>query len=311
MNTIKKSSMWFKNMMVYEFENKEEFDFSIARIESGLQDNKFLGCPSIMPAHQGWVAPISTTEDSPLVHSANGFLLICLCIERKIIPSSVVLDKLNEKVSTLEIGLGYKISGKERLSLKDEVYADLLPRAFTKKEFIKVLIHPKTGLLVVDSSSETKAVDLIMHLRKSLGSLPVQPVETVHVSNIMTKWLRLEKAPSPFDLNDNCTLLDRDVNNATAKYSNHNLLSDSIQSSLNDGMQVIDLELKWKEHVKFTLRNDFSIVKIKFTDAIHDLASDIDSDDDAQELDSIFYIMSDTILEMLKDLMIEFKRAGL
>jgi recombination associated protein RdgC len=298
--------MWFKNLQVYQF--IEEFDFNIEQLEAALQNYKFKPCASILPMSSGWQAPIGVGEDAPLIHVANGIYLLSLRIEEKILPSTVIRDQLQEQVLTLQEEQGRKLSSKEKLALKEDIYSNLLPRAFSKNSTILAMIDPKNQYIMIDCSSKSKAEDFITFLRKSLGSLPVAAVETVNPTLLMTKWLKSQKTPRHFELVESCTLYDPKLVGATVRCNKQDLLSPNIQAFLQDGLQVNQLQLQWKDHLQFTLKEDFSITQIKYTDAVQDLAADIHTETAEQQQDASFFIMSQTINEFLADLLHVFRK---
>jgi recombination associated protein RdgC len=293
--------MWFKNIQLYEF--TEKFDFSPERFETALQEQLFAPCPSILPMSSGWIAPIGTAENSPLVHHSNGLLLIQLKIEEKIIPASVVNNLVKEKVSDIETKQSRRLSSKERLALKDEVYGSLLPRAFSKHTLIKAFLDPKNKHLIVDASTRAKAEEFNTFLRKTLGSLPIALPKTKTPAVMMTKWLKSQNTPKNFHLVGNCLLYDAKVDGGTVRCSKHDLLSPNIQAFVKAGMEVIELQLQWKEHLRFTLKEDFAINSVKFTDAIFDLAKDAFTENPEQEQETSFVIMSQTVLEFIDELL--------
>jgi DNA recombination-dependent growth factor C len=68
--------------------------------------------------------------------------------------------------------------------------------------------------------------------------------------------------------------------------------------------------MQLKEHMEFNLRDDFSVVQIKYTDAVQDLALDIHTETAEQQLDASFFIMSQTVTEFVKDLLEVFNAKG-
>jgi recombination associated protein RdgC len=299
--------MWFKNLHIYDF--VDEFDFNIEQLETNLQHMHFKPCASILPMSSGWKAPIGDDEESPLIHSANGLMLICLRIEEKLLPATVIRDHLHEKVIKLQADQGRKISSKEKLALKDEIYSTLLPRAFSKNTEILAIIDPENQRLIIDVSSRTKAEDFINFLRKTLGSLPVALVETVSPGRLMTKWLKEQQTPRNFSIAESCMLVDSKLEGSTVRCSKQDLLTPNIQAFLADGMVVSQIQLQWKEHLQLTLKDDFSVSGIKYTDAVQDLAADIHTENKEQQLDASFFIMSQTLQEFLVDLLEVFQKS--
>ena len=122
-------------------------------------------------------------------------------------------------------------------------------------------------------------------------------------SLLMTKWLKTQKSPKHFEIAESCLLYDSKVNGATIRCNKQDLLSENIQAFIKDGMEVNQLQLQWKQHLGFTLRDDFSITQIKYTDAVQELAEDIHTETVEQQLDASFFIMSQTITEFLSELL--------
>ena len=91
----------------------------------------FLPCAKSQALSAGWVPPLGE-ESEELVHAAAGRMLLKLKREEKLLPSTVVRELLEEKVAAIESEQGRKVYRKERLSLKDEIVQDCLPRAFSR-----------------------------------------------------------------------------------------------------------------------------------------------------------------------------------
>ena len=49
----------------------------------------------------GWISPVDE-QDAPLVQSMNGYLMMCLQIEEKILPPIVVRQELIKKLKKLK-----------------------------------------------------------------------------------------------------------------------------------------------------------------------------------------------------------------
>ncbi len=71
----------------------------------------------------------------------NGRIMLCMQIEERILPSTVVQQALKEKLKHLQIEKNRKLSKKERQSLKEEIILTLLPRTFTKLTRIYALFR--------------------------------------------------------------------------------------------------------------------------------------------------------------------------
>lgn len=99
--------------------------------------------------------------------------------EERILPSTVVNEMLQVRIEEVEEAEGRKLGKKAKAELKDNLIFELLPRAFTYSTKLFAYIDTKNDFIVIDSASRSKAEDLLSFLCKTLGDLPVIPLNTV------------------------------------------------------------------------------------------------------------------------------------
>ncbi|MDA1343748.1 MAG: recombination-associated protein RdgC, partial [Proteobacteria bacterium] len=157
--------MWFKNLSPFRL--TEPFTLTADELAEKLEALRFRPCGTHEESSFGWTAPLGKAEQS-LVHAANGYMMLCVKKEERVLPVAVVNEMIQKKAAEAEEQQGRKFSKKERTQLKDELIFDLLPRAFTFSRKIYAYIDPNGGWLVVDAASAKNAVDLLSLLRKSL-----------------------------------------------------------------------------------------------------------------------------------------------
>ncbi|MCK9345417.1 MAG: recombination-associated protein RdgC, partial [Candidatus Pacebacteria bacterium] len=120
--------MWFKNLSIFRL--TEDFTLAPADLELKLEQMAFRPCGSHEEFTFGWTSPLGKSSEQ-LVHSANGFLMLCGKKEERVLPASVVNEMMQDKILETEEQQGRKLSKKERTAIKDELIFELLPRAFT------------------------------------------------------------------------------------------------------------------------------------------------------------------------------------
>ncbi|MFW5442857.1 MAG: recombination-associated protein RdgC [Methylococcaceae bacterium] len=283
--------MWFKNLALYRF--TEPFTLTADKLEEKLNDKRFRPCSNHDEFSLGWTSPVGNATEQ-LVHASNGFIMLCLKKEEKIIPAGVINEMLQEKTTEKEEQEARKLSKKERSSLKDELIFELLPRAFSSSKKTFAYIDPKGGWIIVDAASAKKAEDLLSLLRKSIGSLPVAPVNTLDKPvTIMTQWL-LDKNSVPKDLviEDECELRSTEDEGSIIRCKRHNLGLPEITNHLDNGKQVIKLAINWTDRLSFIIDENFTIKRLKFLDLIQDQVADTEADDEIAQFDVDFSIMS-------------------
>ncbi len=283
--------MWFKNLALYRF--TEPFSLAADELEEKLADKRFAPCGKQDEFSMGWTSPVGGSVEQ-LIHASNGFMMLCLKKEEKVIPAGVINEMLEEKIAEKEEQEARKLSKKERTALKDELIFELLPRAFSFSKKTFAYIDPKGGWMIVDAASAKKAEDLLSHLRKCLGSLPVVPVNTVDKPvTVMTQWL-LDTATTPKDLvvEDECELRSPEEEGSIIRCKKHNLALPEIINHLDTGKQVIKLAVNWTDRLSFIVDENLAIKRLKFLDLIQDQVSDTDAEDEVARFDVDFSIMS-------------------
>jgi len=282
--------MWFKNLFLFRL--TQPFDPAPERLAVELDARRFHPVPKQQPFSSGWVSPLDI-DDAPLVHAANGYLMICLRREERVLPAAVVRETLEERAREIEETTGRKPSGKARTELRDNVILELLPRAFTRRRHTFAYIDPRDGWLVVDAATAAKAEELTGLLRASLGTLPIAPL---HVNEspgvLMTHWVATASVPEDFIVDQECDLIEPGEEGAVIRVRKHDLDSDEIRAHLDAGMRVARLALVYQERLRFVLDEALSIKRLKFLDLVQEEAAAAGTGDATEQFDSDFAIMS-------------------
>lgn len=289
--------MWFKNLSVFRL--TEAFTLTSEELEQKLEALAFRPCGPHEEFSFGWTAPLGKTSVQR-VHNTNGFLMLCVKKEERVLPASVVNELVQEKITEKEEQQARKLSKKERTEIKDELIFDLLPKAFTFSRKIYAYIDPKGGWIIVDAASAKSAEDLLSLLRKSLGSLPVVPLNTIDKpTTVMTQWLLDNQAPDDIVIEDECELRSPEEAGGIIRCKRHDLALPEIKNHLDTGKVVIKLAVSWADRLAFIVDENLSIKRLRFLDLIQDQVSDIETDTEAAQFDVDFAIMSEELAKFL------------
>lgn len=269
--------LWFRNLIFYRF--TPEPGFTPEHLEEALSQHPFRPCGSQELSSLGWSRPVKEMGDM-LVFASQGFMLINLLQEERILPASVVKDALADKVDSIEAEESRKVYRKEKLQLKDEVVLDLLPRSFTRRKGLHALVMPQQGWIAVDATSHKRAEELLNALREALGSLKVAlPLTHLSADKVMTGWLTGEALPQGWALSDECELRDPMAEGAKISIKGQELLSEEIQAHLEAGMLAKRLAVDWQQQVELVLHEDLSLHRLRLTEEFRDQI-DADTPDD-------------------------------
>ncbi|WP_019613466.1 recombination-associated protein RdgC [Psychromonas ossibalaenae] len=289
--------MFFKNLQVYRFTRPLEQDAEA--LEKNLEEFKFKACGSQDVSKLGWVFPMGKSG-SMYTHLASKQILICLKKEEKMLPAGVIKDQVNERAEAIELEQGRALKKKEKDSLKEEIIMQLLPRAFSRTSQTFAWIDPESDMLYVDASSSRKAEELISLLRKTLGSLPVVPVQLKNQADVvMTDWLAEGNIPANFKLEDEAELCSALEGGGIIRCKQQDLLSEEIKNHLSADKFVTKLALNWADSISFIIGEEFAFKRIKFADVLQEQNEDIDKDDFAARFDADFALMTGEIKQLI------------
>lgn len=278
--------MWFRQ--VHLFQLTSPINSSANALAERLEALAFKPCLPTMPSSTGWVSPLEL-DDAPLTRGINGCIMICLQIEEKILPASVVTQTLKDKVKQIELDGARKVRQKEKLSLKDEVVHTLLPRAFSKFTRIYAYIDTRNGWLVLNSTSPKKVELFISMFKKSLGD-GIATFEVAKPRTLISHWLKTQDYPQVFAIEKSCVLQDPNDQHRVIRCQHQDLFATSIQSLVKDGCEAIQIGLCWQDRLTFILADDFTLRSIKRADDdLAEIQEEIESK--LQKFDADFIMM--------------------
>ncbi|GAA6203520.1 MULTISPECIES: recombination-associated protein RdgC [Thalassotalea] len=296
--------MWFKNLYFFAF--TRPFEWSEQDLEKHLGEHLFTPCGSTEMSHFGWVNALGKNGSST-VHSVNGNHLLCARKEEKILPAPVIKDMLEEKIALLETEQSRSATKKEKEQFKEDIIFELLPRAFSRVTDTHAYINPEHNIIVINTSSRSKAEDFLALLRKVLGTLPVTSVSPEKAPDeMMTDWLTEHNLGDNFQLGLEAELHGLGDDGAVVRVKNQELDSDEIKAHLDAEKFVVKLALEWDDAMSCILCDDLAIKRVKFFDVIHEQNEDIDKDDIVARLDADFALMAGEINRFIHDLLAEF-----
>lgn len=291
--------MWFKNAIIYQLTKNIDF----GEIESKLKECQFTPCEPSEISRFGWTAPLEI--DGNLAYFADNKVLLMAKREEKILPVDVINRELNIRIAALEEKEQRKLKKTERLSLRDDIVASLTSQAFSKFKFTALFIDLKTKLIYVDAASSKLAEDALALLRKSLGSLPVIPLNfNTAPCEVMTEWIA-DKEPNWLILLEEAEIREKnDLGVISCK--NKSLLDEDIVELAQSGI-VSKLALEWENNLKFVLRDDGTLKRLKFDDRITEQNNDILKEEIGKRFYADFILMANVLSGLLNELQVEFK----
>lgn len=293
--------MWFKQVQLFQL--TAPMSSSPNALAERLAPLAFTPCLPSHPTSMGWVSPIEE-DDAPLTRGINGCIMLCLQLEEKILPASVVSQAVKDKIKVLETTEARKIRQKEKLALKEDTTQTLLPRAFSKLSRLYAYIDTRHGWLILNTTTPRKTDLFISMLKKSLGDI-IESIDVIKPSALLTHWLKTQEYPRTFSIEKSCVLQDPNQQNRVIRCQQQDLFVDSIQTLVKDGCEAIQMALCWHDRIQFVLANDFTLRSVGLSeDDLVDLSDDIETKQ--QKFDADFVMMTEMFAGLFTDLLSQF-----
>lgn len=294
--------MWFKQAQLFKLENS----LSALELEGYLEQLPFTPCPSGLPISQGWISP-TDEEDASLVYTAKEFLLLCLQTEAKLLPAKILRQKLNEKVKEIQLAQDRKVSYKEKNSIKQEVYNELLPKAFGAIYRDYAFIDTKNNWLILNTNSTKNTESFVSFFKRSLSKIKIAPPETKKLSPILTDWLLNDSQPKALNIEDACVLRDPKQEERVIRIQKQDLSANYVQSLIKNNFEVSQIKVAWNDQVTFVLKNDFTLQSLQYQDTLVESSTD-KNDSEEGSFKADFFIMSGVLTKMFSELLKVFTK---
>ena len=289
--------MWYKNAIIYLLPDGWQFEAGFAE---KLEQAAFTPCMGLDWFSEGFAPPTPFSYD--FVFTAQNSNRVCLKHEEKVLPSATVRDLVHEKVAEIQEAEARNVGRKEKQQLKEKITDDLLPRALTKSRRTEAIFDTKRGYLLVNEASDKRAEQMLIKLREALGGLKVAMPHTLESpASLMTEWLLQGHAGGDFELGYNVLLQGVGDVVPKVKISKKDLTTAEVIKHAKNGMQVVELELEWREQISFTLPQDFTLKRIQYLDVLQEIAK-VHGDDAASLMFASQIITVEALGEMINEL---------
>jgi len=290
--------MWFRNLQIYRL--GDEWPWDAQGLTEKLAKSAFQGCGAFDMQSRGWVPPRG--EEGELLVSVNRQWLIALGIEQKLLPTTVIRKYTQARIAELEARQGFKAGRAQARDLREQVTAELLPRAFVKRSLVYAWIDPVNRWLVVDAASPAKADEVLEHLKLTLEDLPLKLLRTSTApATAMTAWVAGQNAPARFCIDRDCELRAAGLEKAVVRYVRHALDGKEIAEHIAAGKTVTRLGMTWHDRVSFVLTEQLQLKRLAFLDVLKEAAEQqAEGGDDFFEAN--FALMSGELAALLADL---------
>lgn len=282
--------MWFKSCYIYNITSELPADFQV--LQEMLAEKRLEACSASKAVSQGWVSPFGRGNDI-LVHGCGPFWLICLGVDQKLLPASIVREEVQARILEIEQNQQRKVYGKEKAALRDDIEFEFLSKAFVKKSQIAAFIDTDKKRLVVDVSSDSKADEFISNLLEAMDLKLELLQPELSLNQQMTKWLLAGEGPEYFTLAKDCVMEDLEQANSRVRFAQQDLTASEVLNIAKNHRRVSEISLIWQDRIQFNLKSNLALTRIKFFDVVKEqLAEDEGDLTQVARLDRDFALMS-------------------
>ncbi len=300
--------MWFKNLRFYCL--TKPFDDYIEGLEKALSDRPFRPCNNYEKSAMGWVRPvedeITEGEDATFTQLVDGYVIFCAKKQDRLLPASVIREAANDKIVEIEQRQGRKIYRKEKRQIQEDTASILLPQAFTRSQLTYGYLSKKENLLIINAATPVKAEDFINLLRDTIGTFPVGlPTSKRPPSDVMTRWLKEQKATNNFEITEDCELFNPMDGGNIVRCKGQDLKSDEIAIHLESGKKVKNLGVTWNNFLSCNIGDDLGVKRLRFEEIREENVS-FSEQGARQKFDQEFALMALGISSFLDSLISAF-----
>ena len=268
----------FKNLIIYRIDG--DIVATAEALIDALESCPFVECGATQAQSVGWVPPRGIAHGA-LVESIGGHWIMKMQTEQRLLPSSVVKDRVEEIAEQIEEQTGRKPGKKAMKDLKEQATLELLPLAFTRRTSMLAWIDPAARLLAVDAPSDSRADDLVTMLIKSgSGKMNLHRYQTSETpAGCMAAWLMDGDSPAQLSIDREGEFKSSDEMKSTVRYQRHALDTDEIRQHLSAGKRPTKLALTFGDRVSFVLTDTLAIKRLAFLDVVFEGKKTVEKDE--------------------------------
>jgi len=286
----------FRNLVLYRL--PAGFTTPAAELEAALEQRPLKPCGSFDLQSRGFVA---CGYEQRTLYSQGQQHLLCLGVEQKLLPASIINQVAKERALELEQQQGHPVGRRQMRELKARVGDELRARALTRRRATFAWLDLPGGWLVVNTASNGRAEELVEALRDALGTLPVVPFSTQHApAGSMAAWLSHGDAPGRFEIGEDLELAAVDGKGTAIRYVRHPLDAAEIRHHLGTGKAPTRLGLTWNGRISVMLHQNLHVKRVQFLDVYQD--DNAKGENPHEQFDIDFALMTGELGQLLTEL---------
>jgi len=277
----------FRNLRLYRLHG--DWPDAEAALSAKLEEAAFTPCGSYTERSSGFEAPTGEDAD-PLCRRVGGADLMRLRSQTRLLPAAAVNEALEEREADFRQRMDREPSRREKRQLKDEIHAELMPRALLKSERVRGFCLLQDRLIGIDTAAEAQAERFLDKLRDALGSLQVTPLKFKQPVGTLIHRVFLGDGPRVFQPGRECRMQDPAAGAATVSWLDIDLADEDVRRHVRNGLKLTRLGMVFDDTASLVLDQDAVVRKLRLQGM--DEAEDHADEDPVARLDAEFVLLT-------------------
>ena len=287
----------FRNIRLYRL--LSPWPESEAALSAQLENALFKPCGPYTERSSGWESPTGDPEQ-PLCRRVGGADLLRLRTQVRLLPAAAITEAMEDRLVEFRTRAQRDPSRREKLQLKDEVQAELMPKTLVKSERTRGFCLLAENLIGVDTTSEAQAERFLDTLRAALGSLQVTPIAFKKAPGELLTKIFLGDGPGEFRSGRECRMEDPAAGATTVTWLDADLHDPSVTRHVRDGLKLTRLGIEFADLLSCVIDQDCVIRKLKMQGL--ESVDDMPDEDPLARMDAEFVLLTGNVRRLVRSL---------
>ena len=291
---------FFRNVRLYRIYS--QWPASEEALSRVLENAAFKPCGAFSERSGGFEPPVTGAGDL-LSRRISGADLLQLRVQTRVLPPAAVQEALAVRIETFKQRMQTEPNRAEKRDLKDEVYAELLPRALLRSDRVQAIMLPQEGGVVIGSASANVADYFMDALKRAMVTFQYAPVAFKTPVQQLMKRLFMGSPSEHFRMARECRMRDPSDSRSSVNWLDFDLADSTIRRHVTDGLQVDRLGLIFDQVCGLVVDEDLVLRKVRLLG--QDEMDQVPDEDALAKHDAEFVIMAGAFKSLVTGLSAE------
>lgn len=284
----------FRNLRMYRVES--DWPAAEEDLSDLLEVEAFKPCGPFQERSLGFETPVENAGDR-LSRRVMGTDLLQLRIQNRILPPAAIREALTERLATFKQRTGREPSRVEKRELKDEIFAELLPKSLVKSERVRALYLSRESILAIGTTSAKQLEGFLDRLGDCIRDLRLTPIEfKIPAEQFMTRLFNGD-GPTEFSVGRECRMLNPGEGAASVTWLDMDIGDPTARQLLHSGLRIDRLGFAFNGILQGTIDQEWALRKLKLEG--QEAVDEVEGDDPIARFDAELVIFGGALSQLL------------